>query len=79
MNLEPSSNYIALFEKENAEVAAGTTPTIGMAYESEAQTWSNAQKIVPIKDLAGNPLQGAILELYGQGPQALASYLRGLE
>ena len=29
--------------------------------------------------LAGNPLQGAILELYGQGPQALASYLRGLE
>jgi len=53
VNLEPSSNYIALFEKENAEVAAGTTPTIGMAYESEAQTWSNAQKIVPIKDLAG--------------------------
>jgi hypothetical protein len=29
--------------------------------------------------LAGNPLQGPILELYGQGPQALASYLRGLE
>jgi Leucine-rich repeat (LRR) protein len=29
--------------------------------------------------LAGNPLQGPILELYGQGPQALAFYLRGLE
>jgi Leucine-rich repeat (LRR) protein len=29
--------------------------------------------------LAGNPLQGPILELYGQGPQALASHLRGLE
>ena len=29
--------------------------------------------------LAGNPLQEPILEFYGQGPQALASYLRGLE
>jgi hypothetical protein len=29
--------------------------------------------------LAGNPLQGAVLELYEQGPQALASYLRSLE
>ena len=29
--------------------------------------------------LAGNPLQGPIFELYGQGPQALASYLRSLE
>ena len=29
--------------------------------------------------LASNPLQGPILELYGQGPQALASHLRGLE
>ena len=29
--------------------------------------------------LAGNPLQAPILELYSQGPQALASYLRGLE
>jgi Leucine-rich repeat (LRR) protein len=28
--------------------------------------------------LAGNPLQGAVLELYGQGPHALASYLRSL-
>ena len=54
VNLEASSNYTALFEKENAEVAAGNTPTIGMAYESYAQTWSNAQKIVPIKDLAGS-------------------------
>jgi Leucine-rich repeat (LRR) protein len=30
-------------------------------------------------DLTSNPLQGPILEMYGQGPQALASYLRGLE
>jgi len=30
-------------------------------------------------DLAGNPLQGPIFERYGQGPQALASYLRSLE
>jgi Leucine-rich repeat (LRR) protein len=29
--------------------------------------------------LAGNPLPGPIFELYDQGPQALASYLRGLE
>jgi hypothetical protein len=29
--------------------------------------------------LAGNPLQGAVFELYGQGPQALTSYLRSLE
>jgi hypothetical protein len=29
--------------------------------------------------LAGNPLQGPILQLYGHGPQALASYLHGLE
>ena len=29
--------------------------------------------------LAGNPLQGPVPELYGQGPQALVSYLRGLE
>ena len=30
-------------------------------------------------ELAGNPLQGPVFELYGQGPQALASYLRSLE
>ncbi|MBR7833644.1 extracellular solute-binding protein [Actinospica durhamensis] len=53
VQLQASSNYSALFEKENAEVTAGNTPTIGMAYESYAQTWSAAQKIVPIKDLAG--------------------------
>ena len=53
VNLEASSNYTALFEKEDAEVAAGNTPTIGMAYESYAQTWATAQKIVPIQDLAG--------------------------
>jgi Leucine-rich repeat (LRR) protein len=29
--------------------------------------------------LVGNPLQGPILEIYGQGSQALASHLRGLE
>jgi Leucine-rich repeat (LRR) protein len=29
--------------------------------------------------LAGNPLQGPIFELYGQGAQALASYLHSLE
>ena len=32
-----------------------------------------------VLELAGNPLQGPILELYGQGPQNLASYLRRLE
>ena len=30
-------------------------------------------------ELAGNPLQGPVFELYDQGPQALASYLRSLE
>jgi Leucine-rich repeat (LRR) protein len=30
-------------------------------------------------ELAGNPLPGPIFELHGQGPQALASYLRRLE
>ena len=54
VDLQASSNYTALFQKENAEVAAGNTPTIGMAYESYAQTWATAQKIVPIKDLAGS-------------------------
>ena len=54
VQLQASSNYTALFEKENAEVSAGNTPTIGMAYESYAQSWSAAQKIVPIKDLAGS-------------------------
>lgn len=54
VDLEASSNYTALFEKENAEVAAGNTPTIGMGYEDNAQTWATAQKIVPIKDLAGS-------------------------
>jgi internalin A len=29
--------------------------------------------------LAGNPFPGAVFKLYGQGPQALASYLRSLE
>jgi Leucine-rich repeat (LRR) protein len=28
--------------------------------------------------LAGNPFQGPVFEMYGQGPQALASYLRSL-
>jgi ABC-type glycerol-3-phosphate transport system substrate-binding protein len=54
VNLEASSNYTELFQKENAEVAAGNTPTIGMGYESNAQTWATAQRIVPIKDLAGS-------------------------
>ena len=54
VQLEASSNYTALFEKEDAEVAAGDTPTVGMAYESYAQTWATAQKIVPIMDLAGS-------------------------
>jgi len=54
VNLEASSNYTALFEKENAEVTAGNTPTIGMGYEANAQTWSTAQKILPIKNLAGS-------------------------
>jgi ABC-type glycerol-3-phosphate transport system substrate-binding protein len=54
VQLQPSSNYTALFEKENAEVAAGNTPTIGMAYEDNAETWSTAQKIVPISQLAGS-------------------------
>ncbi|WP_157436585.1 extracellular solute-binding protein [Actinospica robiniae] len=54
VQLQASSNYTALFEKEDAEVAAGSTPTIGMAYESYAQSWATAQKIVPIKDLAGS-------------------------
>jgi multiple sugar transport system substrate-binding protein len=54
VDLEPSSNYTALFEKENAEVAAGNTPTIGMGYEDNAETWATAEKIVPIKDLAGS-------------------------
>lgn len=54
VDLEASSNYTALFEKENAEVAAGNTPTIGMGYEDNAQTWATAQKIVPISQLAGS-------------------------
>jgi ABC-type glycerol-3-phosphate transport system substrate-binding protein len=54
VDLEASSNYTALFEKENAEVAAGNTPTIGMGYEDNAETWATAEKIVPIKDLAGS-------------------------
>jgi len=53
VQLQASSNYTALFQKENAEVAAGNTPTVGMAYEDNAQTWATAQKIVPIQDLAG--------------------------
>jgi ABC-type glycerol-3-phosphate transport system substrate-binding protein len=54
VQLQASSNYTALFEKENAEVAAGNTPTIGMAYEDNAETWATAQKIVPISALAGS-------------------------
>jgi ABC-type glycerol-3-phosphate transport system substrate-binding protein len=54
VQLEPSSNYTALFQKENAEVAAGNTPTIGMGYEDNAETWATAQKIVPISQLAGS-------------------------
>ncbi len=54
VQLEPSSNYTTLFEKENAEVAAGNTPTIGMGYEDNAETWANAQKIVPVSQLAGS-------------------------
>lgn len=54
VELQASSNYTALFEKEDAEVSAGNTPTVGMGYESYAQTWATARKIVPIKDLAGS-------------------------
>jgi multiple sugar transport system substrate-binding protein len=64
VNLEPSSNYTALFEKEDAEVAAGNTPTIGMAYESYAQTWATAQKIEPIKDLAGSNAPAELSTFY---------------
>ena len=64
VDLEASSNYTALFEKENAEVAAGNTPTIGMGYEDNAQTWATAQKIVPIKDLAGSNSPSALSTFY---------------
>lgn len=64
VNLEASSNYTALFQKEDAEVAAGNTPTIGMAYESYAQTWATAQKIVPIKDLAGTAAPAELATFY---------------
>jgi len=68
VQLQASSNYTALFQKENAEVAAGNTPTIGMAYESYAQTWATAQKIVPIKDLAGT-----------NSPAELATFYTGVQ
>jgi ABC-type glycerol-3-phosphate transport system substrate-binding protein len=64
VNLEASSNYTALFQKEDAEVAAGNTPTIGMGYESNAQTWATAEKIVPIKDLAGTGSPGELSTFY---------------
>jgi ABC-type glycerol-3-phosphate transport system substrate-binding protein len=64
VNLEASSNYAALFQKEDAEVAAGNMPTIGMGYESNAQTWATAQKIVPIKDLAGTASPAELSTFY---------------
>jgi ABC-type glycerol-3-phosphate transport system substrate-binding protein len=45
--------YGDLFTAEKAQVAAGKAPTIGQAYENQAQTFARAGSIVPVSQVAG--------------------------
>jgi multiple sugar transport system substrate-binding protein len=53
ITLVPYATYGDLFTAEKAQVAAGKAPTIGQAYEDQAQTFAQAGSIVPISQVAG--------------------------
>lgn len=47
------ANYGALLTAETAQVSAGTSPTIGQAYESWAEKFATSKVITPVSELPG--------------------------
>lgn len=64
VSLAAYANYGDLFTAEKAQVAAGKAPTIGQAYEDEAQTFAQAGSIVPISQLAGTAKPAELSTFY---------------
>ena len=64
VTLAPYASYGDLFTAEKAQVAAGKAPTIGQAYEDEAQTFAQAGSIVPISQVAGTAKPAELSTFY---------------
>jgi multiple sugar transport system substrate-binding protein len=64
VSLVPYATYGDLFTAEKAQVAAGKAPTIGQAYESEAQEFAQAGSIVPISQVAGTAKPAELATFY---------------
>jgi multiple sugar transport system substrate-binding protein len=64
VSLAPYATYGDLFTAEKAQVAASKAPTIGQAYEDEAQTFAQAGSIVPISQVAGTARPAELSTFY---------------
>ena len=64
VTLVPYATYGPLFTAEKAQVAAGKPPTMGQAYEDEAQTFAQAGSIVPISQVAGTAKPAELSTFY---------------
>jgi multiple sugar transport system substrate-binding protein len=64
VSLAPYATYGDLFTAEKAQVAAGKAPTIGQAYEDEAETFAQAGSIVPISQVAGTARPAELSTFY---------------
>ena len=64
VTLAPYATYGPLYTAERAQVAAGKAPTIGQAYEDEAQTFAQAGSIVPISQVAGTAKPAELSTFY---------------
>jgi multiple sugar transport system substrate-binding protein len=64
VSLAPYATYGDLFTAEKAQVAAGKAPTIGQAYEDEAETFAQAGSIVPISQVAGTAKPAELSTFY---------------
>jgi multiple sugar transport system substrate-binding protein len=64
VSLAPYATYGDLFTAEKAQVAAGQAPTIGQAYEDEAQTFAQAGSIVPVSQVAGTAKPAELSTFY---------------
>ena len=69
VKLQGDPDYATMYTKEKAEVQAGNAPTIGQAYESWADYFQSAGKLVPISDLAGTDTPAEMSTFY-KGIQA---------
>jgi multiple sugar transport system substrate-binding protein len=64
VSLAAYATYGDLFTAEKAQVAAGKAPTIGQAYEDDAQTFAQSGSIVPISQVAGTARPAELSTFY---------------